>query len=492
MRLLFRFTLVLFAALCVVMTAATYVGVRSRKLTFDQDMRRDHRQVGQILVHAMQRAWQTGGEAELSRLVEETTSQQQQISIHWIALDGRSGGAAPFDLPAAIRPRIANGETVSARIEHPGAGEFLHTFVPLAYDGTVRGVVELSESLDDERAFVRSSVVNAIGTTLSVAAVTASLAVLLGSFLVGRPMKLLMEKARRVGLGDLSGPLHLRTGDELAVLAGEMNLMCERLASARAALADESVRRLAALDQLRHADRLSTVGQLAAGVAHELGTPLNVISGRAGMIQSAAASGRPELVAEATQIIDEQVKRMTRIIRQLLDFARRRGPQRSPTDLVGLATRVAAMLAPMARRAGVEMSIHGPAAPSEVKASVDPSQIEQVLTNVVLNAIQAMPDGGILDVRIDRGGERPTSAPSAAIEQRVRIEVEDHGRGIDPGDLPHVFEPFFTTKDVGEGTGLGLSVSYGIVQDHGGQIELTSELGRGTRVSILLPEEGLS
>ena len=487
MRLLFRFTFVLFAALCVVMTAATYVGVRTRKLTFDQDMRRDHGQIGQILRHAMQRAWEQGGKAELDRLIEETTSQRDQISIRWRALDPTRSFAShdPSDLPAALRERLSRGDPVSVRRAHPD-GAWLHTYVPVAYEGAVRGVAELAESLADERAFVRSSIVNGVGTTVSVAVVTAALSALLGSFLVGRPMSQLVHKARRVGLGDLSEPLHIRPGDELAVLATEMNLMCERLAGARDALATESAQRIAALEQLRHADRLSTVGQLAAGVAHELGTPLNVVSGRARLIRGTNAKSSPEAVAEAAQIIEDQVRRMTRIIRQLLDFARRRGPQRVPTDLVTLANRVLAMLAPMARSANVEAVVRGPG-DGALTASVDPAQIEQVLTNVVVNAVQAMPNGGSLAIQLARDPERATVGVDGAARGWLRIDVEDHGRGIAANDLPHVFEPFFTTKDIGQGTGLGLSVSYGIVQDHGGTIEVESEPGRGTRVSILLP-----
>jgi len=348
----------------------------------------------------------------------------------------------------------------------------------------VRGVVELAESFADEHAFVRSAIEQAVGTTISMAAVTAFLAALLGSLFVGRPMSSLIEKARRVGTGDLSGPLELERSDEFAVLAREMNLMCDRLADARDALAAETRDRLTTLEQLRHADRLSTVGKLAAGVAHELGTPLNVVSGRARMIQSSAGAETP--VAEHARIIDEQVKRITRIIRQLLDFARRRGPQRTSTDLGSLVERVLGMVGPMATKFGVDIA--APNGESAVEAPIDAAQVEQVLTNVVVNGIQAMPLGGPLAVLLDRVRATPPPDQGGPEAGYVRISVVDRGVGISADNLPHVFEPFFTTKDVGEGTGLGLSVSYGIVHDHGGWIEVESEERRGTRVSIFLPE----
>ncbi|MFN7954533.1 MAG: ATP-binding protein [bacterium] len=488
MKLLFRFTAVLFAALVLVLTAAAWVGVRSRKLTFDVDMRRDHRQIAQILTNGIERAWQSGGQAELERLVHDTTAAHAQITVRWRARGEGADEAAYAEIPAQVRERVARGESVSVRLAHPGEGEFLHTFVPVAYGGRTGGVIELAESLEDERAFVRASIKNAIGTTVVVAAVSASLAAALGTFLVGRPIGLLVEKARRVGFGDLGGPLHLRTGDELAELATELNLMCDRLASARDALAAESERRIAALEQLRHADRLSTVGKLAAGVAHELGTPLNVVSGRARMIETRARDSAVLEIGEHARIIDDQVKRMARIIRQLLDFARRREAHRAPTPAAPLAQRVATMLAPMARRAGVEISVALPAAAPELVTDIDASQIEQVLTNVVVNGIQAMPSGGPLEVRVDHADAIAPATSGKSGSRWIRFDVVDHGQGIPPEALPHVFEPFFTTKAVGEGTGLGLSVSYGIVNEHGGWIDITSELGHGTRVSIFLPE----
>jgi len=117
---------------------------------------------------------------------------------------------------------------------------------------------------------------------------------------------------------------------------------------------------------------------------------------------------------------------------------------------------------------------------------VDPSQIQQALANIVMNGIQAMPGGGRLLVSIEPAEARRPSDASGRTGQYLRVTVEDQGRGIGAEALPHIFEPFFTTKDVGEGTGLGLSVAHGIVTDHGGWIDVESEPGRGTRVAIFL------
>ena len=140
-----------------------------------------------------------------------------------------------------------------------------------------------------------------------------------------------MALARRIGEGDLEARVHLRQKDELATLADAMNQMASGLAAARAQVAAETAARLATLEHLRHADRLGTVGKLASGVAHELGTPLNVVLGRAKMISSGEAEG--DETRECALIITQQVQHMTGIIRQLLDFSRRRTPQRAPEDL---------------------------------------------------------------------------------------------------------------------------------------------------------------
>ncbi len=227
------------------------------------------------------------------------------------------------------------------------------------------------------------------------------------------------------------------------------------------------------------------MGKLASGVAHELGTPLNVVLGRAKMIASGEAEG--EEVPEYARIISQQVQHMTGIIRQLLDFARRRTPRRTPEDVSKLVERTLTLLQPMAARRNVSLVSE---TPGPLSLEVDAGQIQQALTNLVVNGFQSMKRPGTLRVRLGHSRALPPADLGGPESEWVRVDVEDEGEGISPEVLPRVFEPFFTTKDVGEGTGLGLSVSYGLIRDHGGWISVSSEPGRGSCFSIFLPPHG--
>lgn len=253
------------------------------------------------------------------------------------------------------------------------------------------------------------------------------------------------------------------------------------MASLRERIDNEMSLRLSALEELRHAERLNTIGKLASGVAHELGTPLNVISGRAELIYT----GRVDLAGAKGQarIIGEQADRMTRIIRGLLDFGRRSGTETHAANLLQLSEETTELLRVLAKKVDVEIVVSG----RDTKARVNRWEIQQVLSNLLTNAIQSMPAGGRIEISVDHeqiilpeNGDRE-SRPYAC------ITVRDHGPGIEPQILPKIFDPFFTTRNVGEGTGLGLSIAYGIVRDHGGSLRVQSALGEGTTFQVFLP-----
>ena len=286
-----------------------------------------------------------------------------------------------------------------------------------------------------------------------------------------------------MGRRDFGGPVKLTSRDELAELASELNATSDALIEADARLARETEARISALEQLRHADRLTTVGKLAAGVAHELGTPLNVVVARAEMIASGDASADES--REYAGIIADYARKMTHIIQQLLEFARRRGRRKGQSDVGTLTSRTLDLLRPLAEKHRVELCLYAAGGPHVTR--LDAGQIEQALTNLVVNAVQAMPGGGQVDVWLTRERASPPTGHEGLDGEWIVVRVRDRGQGIAAEHLPHIFEPFFTTKDVGSGTGLGLSVAYGIAGDHGGWIDVESDTRPGTTFALFLP-----
>jgi len=361
-------------------------------------------------------------------------------------------------------------------------------YVPVVAEGGASGAIEVFEPLTRVQAYSVRTSRRVLMRSAAIAVLGLVLAVPLGYLLVGKRFSELAEKARRAGKGDLSSPLRLRGRDEISRLGKVLDDMCDDLASARDTAIAESTRRMAALEQLRHADRLRTVGTLASGVAHELGTPLNVVAGRAGMIED----GRlPQAeVALSAKVIRTQSERMTKIIRQLLDFARRHQPKRVLTDLREISAETVRLIGNLGQKRRIELQLDDAGSP--VISDIDRVQIQQAMANLVINAIEATAPGGrvIVGARLQSG--RPAEDVNLPLGTYPVLFVEDRGRGISSTDLGRIFEPFFTTKEVGEGTGLGLSIAYGIVREHGGWIDVRSEPGNGSCFAIHLPAKAMA
>src|SRR5262249_35056271 len=253
--------------------------------------------------------------------VDDLNEVESDIRIRWVWLNAPEGDPYAPRAPRALLRPVALGQEITWR--DPAARQS-RTYVPAPIERARPGALEISQSTDIQSRVVTSTIRNAMFATFAMAGVCGAMAMIIGAFFVGRPVRSLVAKARRVGTGDLTGPLELAQRDELGVLAGEMNAMCDRLGQSQAEV-------VAATEQRRHADRLNTVGKLASGIAHERGTPLNVVWGRARMIASGDLDGRE--VKESAETIVAQADRMVRIIRQLLDFARRRTAQKAPESL---------------------------------------------------------------------------------------------------------------------------------------------------------------
>jgi len=228
-------------------------------------------------------------------------------------------------------------------------------------------------------------------------------------------------------------------------------------------------------DQLRHADRLATIGQLAAGVAHELNEPLGSILGFAQL--AAKTPDLPDQAAQDLTRIAAAALHSREIVRKLSLFARQAPARREPMDLSRVVKEGLFLLEARCRKEDIDLTLH---LSEDLPVIVgDSGQMTQVLMNLVVNAIQSMPQGGDLGI-----------TTSSDVDQTcVSLQVTDSGSGIPPEVVARIFEPFYTTKDVGEGTGLGLSVVHGIVTAHGGTIAVDSVPGQSTCFSVQIPVE---
>jgi signal transduction histidine kinase len=222
---------------------------------------------------------------------------------------------------------------------------------------------------------------------------------------------------------------------------------------------------------------------MAAEIAHELGTPLNVIGGRARTILRKSADTAE--VAKNAGIITDEVARITKIIRQVLDFSRSRGPTLTKVRLAAVVADALEFLRETTRKLGITVDARTADAPPEIPG--DPDQIQQVCINLMTNAIHVMPHGGTLRISTDRVTRRKGGLDVAPPAEYVVLAVSDTGPGIPAADRDRIFEPFFTTKDVGQGTGLGLAVTHGIVKEHDGWIEVDSPPAGGAVFRIFLP-----
>jgi signal transduction histidine kinase len=310
-----------------------------------------------------------------------------------------------------------------------------------------------------------------------------------------RPLRRMFEGIAAVGKGDLSRVILAERDDEIGALAGQFNSMTGSLREAREETARVASARLGLEARLRQSEKLATIGQLAAEIAHEVGTPLNVIGGRARALHKKAEriEERPgqagELAKEIEKnagIITDEVARITKIIRQVLDFSRQRGPTLTRVELPAVVAEALEFLSETIARQGITVDAHEVGGEGRVVPG-DPDQIQQVCLNLFMNAIHAMPKGGTLRIAtaevVRRKGGLDVAPPAAY----AVLTIADSGSGIPPADRDKIFEPFFTTKDEGQGTGLGLAVSHGIVKDHDGWIEVDSPPGGGAVFRVFLP-----
>jgi len=335
------------------------------------------------------------------------------------------------------------------------------------------------------------------------------LCIVLVWMLVQKPVRALMEGTRRFGAGELAYRIAVRSSDEIGTLAESFNRMGTELQAAREELSlfaqtleqrvqEKTAQVQQAMTRMAEMERLVSLGKLAAAVAHEINNPLAGVLTYAKLLgrhmdrerarRAAALAGAsswvaaPEETAEQREwlaIIEGETRRCGALVKNLLTFARQVPIEMVETDINGLLERCLRLVQHQLELQNIQWEWN-PDGPLSVYC--DSGRVQQVFLAIIVNAVDAMPRGGLL--RLDSRLE-----PAGALPERVVIEIADNGAGIAPDVLPHIFEPFFTTKDEARSTGMGLAVAYGIIRQHGGEIRVESQLGQGTAFRIYLPVE---
>ena len=314
--------------------------------------------------------------------------------------------------------------------------------------------------LNREQAIVGVFLVMVTATTLT------SLALLFFvTKLVLHPIGHIITMSHKVVEGDLSARVGIRP-------PGEMGVLCQKIDAMADAVAErEEQLKQATRQHIGRTEKMASIGRLAAGIAHEINNPLTGVLTFAHLLRK--KDNMTEQDQQDLDLIINETSRVGEIVRGLLDFARERPSMKEPLDVNHVIRQTMQLI--RNQKQVEQITIKEDLNENLPKITGDENQLQQVLLNLSLNACEAMPDGGMLSIS------------TLARDGKVFVSVADTGCGIQKEHLDEIFEPFFSTKPIGQGTGLGLSVSYGIIQQHGGTLEVESEESRGTTLTIVLP-----
>lgn len=475
MKLVYKLTLLLSLGIVLLFGIHSALAIQREHQMFRLSRSKDAKLLADVIRRVLKQEQGLRNQTEVENLVKGLNGDLEGVGYDWTWL---ARIQEDWGLTAAEVDKLRAKENVVLRRD-----THLLMLFPIDLEGLGKGVLKIKKSSLEESNYVRESIYRVIATTTLMLVLSIVFMSVTGIRVVGRPVSKLLAKTSQIGLGNLSQPLDFQGKDEFGELGRAIDLMCEKLDTSQRELAQKNQEQLQAITLLRHSERLSTVGKLAAGVAHELGTPLNIIAGRAKRIASGKLN--PEKSQENGAIIARQTDRITNIVSQLVDFSRRGHCKKQVANLTESIEQILELLKPLARKKGVQFDFKKGA---ELKVAYDETQLQQVLTNIVMNAIHAMPEGGTVSVSTE---QKLLAARDGSDREKEHflVAIKDEGTGISKDNLSKIFDPFFTTKDVGEGTGLGLPVVHGILQDHNGWIEVDSVVGQGSCFTIVLPRE---
>jgi two-component system, NtrC family, sensor kinase len=471
-----RLTMVLL--LCVMPVLAIYMTltVRAHSETYIQDLERATRATASIFEAGVEPDVADRDWSSVARSLLLTRKYGVEAAV--FDINGKASLSLPnFALKPAPRPEllrkaIANGST---EFFFRQRGRYwLCRAVPLiTRDGKTLGILLVARDWSHIQHDVDRRIAVSLAFGGLVMVLIATIIPIVTKRYVTRPLAELSRRVRRFSATE--EPPAATAGDEVALLSEEFRRLDADLKEARQRLLDDAERQLGLERRLRRSDKLAAIGTLASGLAHEIGTPLNVIRGRAEHLL--ATRSHPPRTAEILETIINQIDRITQTVRMLLDLGRRPERPRALCDVRTIVQRTLDLLETEAARRNVSFVCELGNTPLMVDCDAD--QLQQVFVNLGVNALDAMTErGGTLRILANRTYDNGHS--------RVRLLFDDSGPGIPRSDRDRVFDPFFTTKEPGRGTGMGLAVSQAIIRDHDGQIAVESATS-GARFVVTLP-----
>jgi two-component system NtrC family sensor kinase len=518
-----KVTLLLSLVVFGVVLTLTYFLAESSKSIVEDDYRKRSISVAERLAMKLAEHSQLPVKADLEELLfgaSENNLTITEISIFHrngpeVALAATSSDDEKVPITPAVRHAILDGRKVD-RLGYDGNSRYVEVVIPIRYQhqapkskitqDRILGCVSVHTSLEQADQIIAKS--------LNVAYLFAPVAILflivplnvLFRFTVHRPVKKIQEAMAQAEAGNLQAEVNLTSQDELGIIAASYNRMLReirettaerisliervnnfnnelqsKVASATTELThrnrelrDLNARLLKMQLDLVQLERLAVAGQLTAAFAHEVGTPLNLISGHVQLLIESFSDN--EVISRKLTLVQSQIRRLSEIVRRLLDATRKPKLDLGPVDLNELIRNVGALIRPTLQVQQIQFVDQ--LQPDLPSIQADQKQLEQVLLNMINNSVDAMLQGGQLRIETE-----------ATPENRAVIRISDTGTGIQPDHLEMLFQPMFTTKEIGLGTGLGLSICRTIIKEHGGAIEVKSTPGLGTTFTILLPIE---
>lgn len=365
---------------------------------------------------------------------------------------------------------------------------------------SILGVLDVAVTLEPVEERLGDSTRNALLFALIAAGLIAAALFFLIRRTVRRPIRRMVAATRKVAAGNQALPVPRGTAPEIGILAKSFNEMLETMSSSNQQLEEwassleqqvsaKATELREARFQIVQAEKLSSVGLVAAGIAHELNSPLMAIITFTHLVRGGLPKDSP--MHEDLRMIEREANRCAAIIRQLLDYSRKQAedPETEPVHLASIMDDAAELLKVELQNTNVTLDVDVP--PDLPPADANGGQLMQVFVNLILNAIHAMPEeGGRIEVRatrVDRADYQDLDLPPHGGESLIKASVRDTGTGIGPEALGRVFDPFYTTKPVGQGSGLGLSVSLGLVRSYRGTIIVDSDGESWTVFTVFLP-----